>query len=132
VYPWQTARRAESNLKKKVLKYRLVRDRLASFNSMTKMEGWKNWLNSLKDDQKRIERERESSDLGYRPKGVARWFRKSDESRLWRFSKLNAQLEIYERIFNHIQSLQKQYEEANTELPKLESQVGERADVTVH
>ena len=37
---------------------------------------------------------------------------------------LGAQLEIYERIFSHIESLQKQYEQASNELPKLESQLG--------
>ena len=124
MYPFQTARRAESVLKKKVLKYRLVRDRLASFNAMTGTEGWENWLKGLRDDRQRIQKERESSDLGYRPKGVARWFRKSDENRLWRFSKLNAQLEVYDRIFEHIESLKRTYNEASNELPKIEAQLG--------
>jgi len=124
MYPFQTARRFESGLKKKLLKYRLIRDRLASFDSMTRTEGWKNWLKGLKDDQERIRKERESSDLGYKEPGIKRWFPWTALIRFWKFSMLGAQLEIYERIFSHIESLQKQYEQASNELPKLESQLG--------
>jgi hypothetical protein len=125
IYPFQSAQRAERNLKRAIQKCQLVKDRLSPFIQMTRAAAWRNWLEEgLAADMVRIRKERESADINYKPKGLFRWFPLADQRRLWRFSKLGAQLEIYERIFDHIETLTRQYRKASDELAKLEAQAG--------